>query len=49
MVLILTMILGTLAYLFYITKEEAVLVEDLNLKDSAEEDDLYKNLEDLFV
>ena len=44
-----TIILGALGYLFYKTKKEVALVDDLTLDESGDEDYLYKDIEDLFI
>ena len=52
MVLPLTILFGALGYLYYKSKDEVTLVENDNAKPISEdinEDDLYKDLEDLFI
>ena len=52
MIISFTLFFGAVGYLFYKSKEEVSLVEDDKLDTSSEEsvaDDLYKNLEDLFI
>ena len=44
-----TILLGALGYLFYTSKKELSLYEDASLENSKENDDLYKDLEDLFI
>ena len=49
MILPTTLLLGALGYLFYTSKKELSL-DDLNPeKHKKENDDLYKDLEDLFI
>ena len=49
MILPTTLLLGALGYLFYTTKKELSL-DDLDPKENQKEnDDLYKDLEDLFI
>ena len=49
MILPTTLLLGTLGYLFYTSKKELSLNDDAPLQNSKENDDLYKELEDLFI
>ena len=49
MILPTTLLLGALGYLFYTSKKELSLDDDNPLKNSKENDDLYKDLEDLFI
>ena len=49
MVIPFTLLFGALGYIFYKSKEEVSLVDDLTQEKSNEEDDLYKDLEDLFI
>ena len=49
MILPTTLLLGALGYLFYTSKKELSL-DDHDLKENKKEnDDLYKDLEDLFI
>ena len=52
MIIPFTLLLGTIAYVFYNSKEEVPLIEE-NQFDSPykniEGDDLYRDLEDLFI
>ena len=52
MIIPITILLGAVGYLFYKSKDEVTLIE-LDQLDSAKEkisdDDLYKDLEDLFI
>ena len=49
MILPTTLLLGALGYLFYTSKKELSL-DDLDLKENQKEnDDLYKDLKDLFI
>ena len=47
MILPTTLLLGALGYLFYTSKKE-LLLDNLDSKEK-ENDDLYKDLEDLFI
>ena len=49
MILPTTLLLGALGYLFYSTKKEFSLDHDDPLENPKENDDLYKDLEDLFI
>ena len=49
MILPTTLLLGALGYLFYNSKKEISLDQIDSLEGSKEEDDLYKDLEDLFI
>ena len=49
MILPTTLILGTLGYLFYISKKELSLDHHELIENKKENDDLYKDLEDLFI
>tara|TARA_B100002052_G_C15435376_1_gene398877 strand:+ start:200 stop:349 length:150 start_codon:yes stop_codon:yes gene_type:complete len=49
MVIPITLLFGALGYLFYKTKEEVSLVDELPEEKYKDEDDLYKDLEDLFI
>ena len=49
MILPTTLLLGALGYLFYTSKKELSLEDDNPLENSKENDDLYKDLEDLFI
>ena len=44
-----TLLLGALGYLFYTLKKELSLDHHDNLENQKENDDLYKDLEDLFI
>jgi len=49
MILPTTLLLGFLGYLFYTSKKE-ISIDDLDLVEKQKEnDDLYKDLEDLFI
>ena len=48
MILPTTLLLGALGYLFYSSKKE-ISLDDAPLEKSNESDDLYKDLEDLFI
>ncbi len=49
MILPTTLLLGALGYLFYHTKKEFSLDQDDPIENTKENDDLYKDLEDLFI
>ena len=49
MILPTTLLLGALGYLIYTSKKELSLDYDSPLENSQEIDDLYKDLEDLFI
>ena len=49
MILPTTLLLGTLVYLFYTSKKELTTDNDAPLENSKDNDDLYKELEDLFI
>ena len=49
MILPTTLLLGALGYLFYTSKKELIMDDDNSLENSKEIDDLYKDLEDLFI
>ena len=49
MILPTTILLGALGYLFYNSKKELSLDDDATLENSKENEDLYKDLEDLFI
>ena len=49
MILPTTLLFGVLGYLFYTSKKELSLDDDATMENSAENDDLYKDLEDLFI
>ena len=49
MILPTTLLFGALGYLFYTSKKELSLDEDSPLENSKDNDDLYKDLEDLFI
>ena len=52
MVIPFTLLFGALGYLYYKSKDEVTLVEEDQLDsppEQLEEDDLYKDLEDLFI
>ena len=42
-------LLGSLVFLFYKSKEEVTLVNDLSNEVIEEENEIYKDLEDLFI
>ena len=49
MILPTTLLLGALGYLFYTSKKEFSLDQHDSKENKKENDDLYKNLEDLFI
>ena len=49
MILPTTLLFGALGYLFYTSKKELLLDDDTPLESSKERDDLYRDLEDLFI
>ena len=49
MILLTTLLLGTLGYLFYTSKRELSLDHHEIIENQKENDDLYKDLEDLFI
>jgi len=49
MILPTALLLGTLGYLFYTSKKEPSLDDDSSLENPKENDDIYKDLEDLFI
>ena len=49
MIIPFTLLFSALGYLFYKSKKEASLVDDLHSDEFKEDDDLYKDLEDLFI
>ena len=49
MILPTTLLLGALGYLFYNSKKELSIDKESITENSKENDDLYKDLEDLFI
>ncbi len=49
MILPATLLLGALGCLFYTSKKELLLDHDDHLETQKEKDDLYKDLEDLYI
>ena len=49
MILPTTLLLGALGYLFYISKRELTIDNHDLVENQKENDDLYKDLEDLFI
>ena len=52
MIIPLTLLFGAIGFLYYNSKDELILVESDQLNkpnEQKEEDDLYKDLEDLFI
>ena len=49
MILPTALLLGALGYLFYTSKKEPSLDNDSSLENQKDNDDMYKDLEDLFI
>tara|TARA_B100001989_G_scaffold209336_1_gene158431 strand:- start:48 stop:197 length:150 start_codon:yes stop_codon:yes gene_type:complete len=49
MILPATLLFGALGYLFYSSKKELLLDHDTSSENSIENENLYKDLEDLFI
>ena len=49
MILPTTLLLGALGYLFYTSKKELSLNHHVPLENSTEDNEFYKDLEDLFI
>ena len=49
MILPTTLLFGALGYLFYTSKKEPSLDDDSSLENLKENDDMYNDLEDLFI
>ena len=49
MILPTSLLLGALGYLFYTSKKELSLDHHISKENQKENDDLYKDLEDLFI
>ena len=49
MILPTALLLGALGYFFYTSKKEPSLDDDSSLENPKENDDLYKDLKDLFI
>ena len=49
MILPTALLLGALGYLFYTSKKEPSLDDDSSLENPKENDDMYKDFEDLFI
>ena len=49
MILPTTLLFGVLGYLFYTSKKELSMDDNSHSENSKENDDLYKDLEDLFI
>ena len=49
MILPTALLLGALGYLFYTSKKEPLLDDDSSLENPKVNDDIYKDLEDLFI
>ena len=49
MILPTTLLLGALGFLFYTSKKELTLDNNAQIENQKENDDLYKDLEDLFI
>ena len=48
MIILITLLFGALGYLFYTSKTE-LIIDDCPIENSEENDDMYKDLEDLFI
>ncbi len=48
MIIPITLLFGALGYLFYASKTE-LLIDDCLLENTKDNDDMYKDLEDLFI
>ena len=49
MILPTTVLFGALGYLFYTSKKELSLYDDSPIENAKDNDDLYEDLEDLFI
>ena len=49
MILPTTLLFGALGYLIYASKKELLIDDNILLENSKENDDLYKDLKDLFI
>ena len=49
MILPATLLLGAIGYLFYTSKKEVSIDHHESIENQTEDDDLYKDLEDLFI
>ena len=49
MILPTTLLFGALGYLFYTSKKEFVIDDDTPIGNTKDNDDLYKDIEDLFI
>ena len=49
MILPTTLLLSAIGYLFYTSKKELSLDQNVPIENQKENDDLYKDLEDLFI
>ena len=49
MILPTTLLLGALGYLFYTSKKELAIDHQVPIENQKKNDDLYKDLEDLFI
>ena len=49
MILPTTLLFGALGYLFYTSKKELIIDDDTSIGNSRDNDDLYKDIEDLFI
>ena len=49
MILPTTLLFGAIGYLFYTSKKDLSLNDEVTLGNQKENDDLYKDLEDLFI
>ena len=49
MIISFTLFFGAISYLFYMSKEEVSLIDEISTEKTKEDEDLYKDLEDLFI
>ena len=49
MIITLTLLFGALGIIAYKSKEDVSLIDDFHIEENKEEEDLYKDLEDLFI
>jgi len=49
MIISFTLFFGALGYIFYMSKEEVSLIDEISTEKTKEDEDLYKDLEDLFI
>ena len=49
MIIPFTLFFSLLGYLFYMSKEDVSLIDEISTEKTKEDEDLYKDLEDLFI